>query len=55
MLVWDLNFTTQMGLVATPCDQPPLALSSGPHLVYLPEVPPPLHIYDQSHHVALSA
>ena len=39
MLAWDLKLTTQMDLGANLCGQPPLALSSGPHQVYVPEVP----------------
>ncbi len=40
MLAWDLKLTAQMGPVTTPCGQPPLALSNGPHLVYIPALPP---------------
>lgn len=53
MLPWELKLTTQMGLVATLCGQPPLALSSGPHQVYTPEAPL-LHTCGHPH-VTLSA
>jgi len=48
MLAWDLQLTPQMDPVATLCDQPPLALSNGPHQVYVPEIPL-LHTHNQSH------